>query len=397
MVFGLVKRMLTEVDKRLLWKFCYNMGFKGAIGIAKFKKRLKRGELFPAFMMISVTNQCNFNCQGCWVNIDNSTSGMSFETLDNIILSAKAKGSYFFGILGGEPLMYKHLFEIFEKHPDCYFQLFTNGTLLTDEVAKRIRKLGNISPLVSVEGLENVSDIRRGAQKVYSRTQNGIEACVNNKIITGVAASICQSNFDELVSEKYLDDCIKKGIQYVWYYIFRPVGAEPSRELVLSEEQILKLRKFMVDMRTKKSIVIIDTYWDQNGKALCPAVDGLSHHINAEGDLEFCPPIQFACENVGDAKDMDKVIENSDFIRTLRTEIPKHTGGCILLDNPGKLTEFAKAHNAYDSSGRNSAFAEVSAMCPCAGHHIEGKEIPEKNLFYRIAKKNMFFGLGAYG
>ena len=61
----MVRRMLTEPDKRLLWKFVYNFGYKGMRAVEKFKKRLKRGEYFPAFLFLSVTNACNLTCQGC--------------------------------------------------------------------------------------------------------------------------------------------------------------------------------------------------------------------------------------------------------------------------------------------------------------------------------------------
>jgi hypothetical protein len=53
--------------------------------------------------------------------------------------------------------------------------------------------------------------------------------------------------------------------------------------------------------------------------------------------------------------------------------------------------------DAYDSSKRNKAFEELKKMKPCAGHHIPGKEIPEKSWLYRFAKKYSFFGFGAYG
>ena len=48
---GLMKRLLTEPDKRLLWKFAYNFGYKGMRSIEKFQKRLKRDEYFPAFLL----------------------------------------------------------------------------------------------------------------------------------------------------------------------------------------------------------------------------------------------------------------------------------------------------------------------------------------------------------
>lgn len=397
MIFSLGKRMFTSVDFRLLWKFSYNLGWKAMQAISKYKKRLKKGELFPAFLMISVTNQCNLSCQGCWVSIDNKSSGMSPETLNNIINSSKRKGSYFFGILGGEPIMYPHLLDVFAQHPDCYFQLFTNGTLITDEIAHKLRKLGNVSPLISIEGLADVSDVRRGAKSVYHRSMNGIEACVNNKLITGTATSVCKSNFKELVSEEFVNQCIKKGVHYLWYYIFRPVGANPSTELALSEDEILELRKFIVNIRQKAPIVIIDTYWDDKGKALCPGAVGISHHINPQGDIELCPPIQFALDNVGTGEELVETIENSVFLKTLRTEIPKITQGCILLDEPNALDSLVNKLQTYDSSNRNAAFNELQKMNKLPGHHIQGQEIPEKSWMYRFAKKNWFFGFGAYG
>jgi MoaA/NifB/PqqE/SkfB family radical SAM enzyme len=397
MILQFSKRMLTEVPFKLLMKFVYNMGWKGMRAISKFKKRLKNDELFPAFLMLSVTNQCNFSCQGCWVSIDNSSKGMDKGTLNNIINSSKNKGSYFFGILGGEPLMYPHIFEIFEEHSDCYFQLFTNGSLLTNDIAQKLRKYGNVSPLISVEGLADVSDIRRGAEKVFNRTMKGIENSTNQGLITGVATSVCKSNFEELVSENFVNQCIEKGVHYLWYYIYRPVGPRPTPELALSEIEILKLRKFIVEIRKKAPIMIIDTYWDKDGVAMCPGALGMSHHINAMGDIEFCPPLQFAIEKVNGAVNVDMLIESSTFLRELRKEIPKKTRGCPILEDPKWLNDQILKLNGIDSSHRNSAFKELQSMQKCAGHHNPGMEIPEQSWVYKFAKKYWFFGFGVYG
>ena len=51
--------------------------------------------------------------------------------MDRLIREAKAVGNAFFGILGGEPFMHDQLLDILAKHPDCYFQIFTNGQLIT--------------------------------------------------------------------------------------------------------------------------------------------------------------------------------------------------------------------------------------------------------------------------
>ena len=69
MIFSFARRMLTEVDTRLLWKFAYNFGLKGVASVERFKSRLNRGIHFPPFLFISVINSCNLRCQGCWVDV----------------------------------------------------------------------------------------------------------------------------------------------------------------------------------------------------------------------------------------------------------------------------------------------------------------------------------------
>jgi MoaA/NifB/PqqE/SkfB family radical SAM enzyme len=152
---------VLKTDRRCLWKFIYNLGWKGIKGFNKFQERKKRGENFPAFQFISVTDDCNLACQGCWVTKGEKSTILNIKAVNKIIDDGKKHGCFFYGILGGEPLMYKELFNIFRAHPDCYFQLFTNGTLLNGTVASELRKLANVSPLISMEGDELVADIRR--------------------------------------------------------------------------------------------------------------------------------------------------------------------------------------------------------------------------------------------
>ncbi len=393
----LMKRMLTEPDKRLLWKFAYNFGFKGMRSIEKFQKRLKRGEYFPAFLFLSVTNACNLACQGCWVSQTNPPKQIAPGTLDNVITECKAQGSCFFGILGGEPLLYDGLFKVFEKHPDCYFLLFTNGTMITDAVAKEMRRIGNISPLISIEGLEEVSDVRRGGNKVYEQTLAGLANCRANRLVTGVCTSVCKSNIDDLATEKFVNDAAAFGAHYLWYYIYRPVGPNPSPELALDAEQITRLRRFIVDIRLTAPLVVVDAYWDDKGRALCPAAVGIANHVSPDGYIEPCPPLQFAKDNIGDGTGLYDLFNHSEFLADFRRMCCKTTQGCIIMEHPDQLADFIKREDAVDSSGRGTLLAELGRTCPCGSHHQPGEEIPERSWAYRFAKKNWFFGFGAYG
>ena len=390
-----ITKNLFKTNKKCLRKFAYNFGWKGLIGFNKFQKRKKKGELFPAFQFISITNDCNLACQGCWVTKSEGTKSLDIYQIDKIIIESKKYGSYFFGILGGEPLMYKYLLDIFRKHSDCYFQLFTNGTLLSDSVADQLVKCANVTPLISLEGNETVADIRRGGKSVYSRTLNAIDTATNHGLITGVAISVCKSNIEMALSEEFINMLHQKGVIYVWYYIYRPTGKNPCYNLALSSEEIEKLRYFLVDGRKKYPIVLIDSYWRADGEPFCPAAEGLSHHINPEGYIEPCPVIQFAKDNIADGNLKD-VYENSSFLKDFRNEISHKTNGCILMEDPVWLNNFVSKHNAINTSNRID-LPEQLIDAEQVSSHGSCKKIPEKHWIYRMAKKRAFFGLGAYG
>src|SRR5207249_2498324 len=181
-----------------LWNLVYNMGFKGALSVHKHKRRLRRGQFFPPFLYVSVINSCNLRCQGCWVDVAHKQQTISPEAFRKLVREAKQMGNVFFGIVGGEPFMHPHLVDMLAEHPDCYFQIFTNGQFITDAKAKELRKLGNVTPLISVEGNQIVSDERRGRKNVLSKTLEGVHNSVNNKLFTGVCTSLCQTNIDLL-------------------------------------------------------------------------------------------------------------------------------------------------------------------------------------------------------
>jgi MoaA/NifB/PqqE/SkfB family radical SAM enzyme len=391
-------RMMRETDPRLLWKFGYNFGYKGMRSVQRFKKRLKHGEHFPPFLYLSIINSCNLRCQGCWVKVDGPQHTIDAATLRKVIGDAKRQGNSFFGILGGEPFMHPELLQILAEHPNCYFQIFTNGQLITDEVAKELRRIGNATPLISIEGTEIVSDRRRGRLNVLSRTLEGLAACTRHKLIVGVATSVCRTNIDDLVNEPWLRALIAKGVHYVWYHTYRPVGENASPELALTPEQVLHVRRFVVRMRTRLPLAMIDAYWDDKGQALCPMATGISHHVNPWGDIEPCPIIQFAKDSIHDSRDLYDVIQGSAFIRDFRETAAKATRGCIVLERPDLVRELVTKHGATDTTHREpgAGMRELEAMRSRHSQHNPSNEVPEEHWAYRFAKKHWFFGFGAY-
>jgi MoaA/NifB/PqqE/SkfB family radical SAM enzyme len=397
MYFSLARRLVVETDKRLLFKAAWTLGVRGLWSVHQHKRRLKRGEFFPPFLYLSVINSCNLRCQGCWVDVGAKQHRIEVDAANRTIAQAKAMGNSFFGILGGEPFMHKDLLKIFEANRDVYFQVFTNGHFITDEVAAKLRDLGNVTPLISVEGTEIISDTRRGRDGVLNQTMKGLETALRHKLLVGVCTSVCQSNLDDLVRDAWVDRLIEMGVMYCWYHIYRPVGPEPNPQLALTSEQQRRVRQFVVDTRATKPIIVIDAYHDDAGNALCPAATGFTHHVSPWGDLEPCPVIQLAKESVHDSKPLAETFNESGFLRDFRELTAQNTRGCVIMERPDLLVDLAEKHGARDTTARGGVLEELRHVTPRRSQFQPGDEIPERSLVYRWAKRYAFNDFGTYG
>jgi len=388
--------MLSSVDPQCLAKIAWNFGFKGARSVLLYRRRMKQGIYFPPFLYLSILNSCNLRCQGCWVDVEAPRNAIDLDTLNRTINDAREHGNSFFGILGGEPFMHPELLDLLAQHPDCYFQVFTNGQLITEKTARALRQLANATPLVSIEGTSTVSDERRGNKNVLNRTLRGLQNCLDQKLLTGVATSLCQSNLDDLLNEAWLDKLIQMGVHYTWYHTYRPVGPKITPELALKPDQIKQIRRFVVNMRAKKPITIVDAYYDHAGQALCPMATGISHHVSPGGHIEPCPIIQFATEDIKDKRGLYETFTSSAFLADFRDTAAKHTRGCIVLERPDLVKELAHKHGAKDTTIRQSAVAELDRMSPRPSQWVEDEQVPEKHWMYWLAKRFFYQDFGVY-
>jgi hypothetical protein len=178
------------------------------------------------------------------------------------------------------------------------------------------------------------------------------------------------------------------------------MGPAASPELCLTPAQQLRARRFVVEMRATKPIIIIDAYFDGEGQALCPAATGISHHINPWGDIEPCPIVQFTKESIhataADPRPLRDKFLHSEFLRDFRELAQSTTRGCIVLERPDLLQRLVEKHGARDSTVRGTALAELAALEVRTSQYNPGAEIPEKNWLYRLAKRHWFNDFGVY-
>src|SRR5207253_2294167 len=116
--------------------------------------------------------------------------------------------------------------------------------------------------------------------------------------------------------------------------------------------------------------------------------------------LEPWPTGQFSKESIpatgADPRPLREKCLRSAFLADFRKLAQQTTRGCIVLERPDLLKKLVEAHGAKDATARQTALAELGAMTTRTSQYNPAAEIPEKNIFYRLAKRLFFNDFGVY-
>jgi MoaA/NifB/PqqE/SkfB family radical SAM enzyme len=307
----------------------------------------KEGFKPPMLLVISPTMRCNLRCPGCYAGEYEQHQGLSTELVDRIIREAKAMGTYFITMSGGEVFMRPDMFDIWKEHDDVYFQLYTNGSMIDEAVAARLEACGNVAPMISLEGFRDRTEARRG-RGVYERVMTAMDRLREAGVMFGASFTETRENMDEIASDEMLDLLVEKGALVAWYFQYIPIGREPHTELMPTPEQRDWLRRRLLDVRDKKAIFLGDFWNDGYYVEGCIAAGREYIHINANGDVEPCVFCHFAVDNIRD-KSLKEVL-NSDFMKAIRREQPYRENcltPCMLIDEPDVLRQAVARYHAH--------------------------------------------------
>jgi MoaA/NifB/PqqE/SkfB family radical SAM enzyme len=341
--------LAPSVRRRFIENLLVNWGVLG--GSLRYQNLEEDGWLPPSFAVISPTMRCNLRCEGCYAFEYRRDGELSTEEFDSVISQCKDLGMYFFTISGGEPFVRGDLLDMFDKHNDAFFQVYTNGTLIDEDMADRLLELGNVAPAISVEGYKRETDARRGAG-VYERVLAAMRNLSERGLLFGISCTVTKHTHDVLSSDEFLDFYIDRGAKFAWLFQYIPIGREPNVELMSTPEQRTELRHRVQELRAKKPLFIGDFWNDGQYVGGCMAGGRLYFHVTSNGNVEPCVFCHFA---VGSIKERPlKEILACDFFRALRYEQPysKYKNlftPCAIIDNPSLLRRLIEEYGARPS------------------------------------------------
>lgn len=264
-----------------------NEGIKGQQIRKEATKRV--GFDIPVLIVVSPTQRCPLRCYGCYAAEQSKSEDLTFEAFDRLVTQAKEMGIYFFVISGGEPYIYEHLFDIFERHNDVYFQTYTSAMTLAEREGdiEKLARLGNVLPCISIEGFEEETDKRRGKGH-FKRILKAMRGLKEAGVPFGFSATATRENNDKLLSDELIDFYIKQGCSVGYLFQYMPIGREPIFDLVPTPKQRMYRYERILEMRRTKPILLADFWCDGPLVGGCLAGGRRYIHVNNRGHAEPC-------------------------------------------------------------------------------------------------------------
>ncbi len=306
------------------------------------------GRATPCTVVIEPTDRCNLKCPGCYAKSSSDGYDLPFEQMVQVVEQVIDMGVTLITISGGEPFLREKadrtITRLAEMFPNQGFLIYTNGTLIDDEIADRLAKAGNVFPAISVEGFEHQTDRRRG-RGIYEQNRQVRRRLAERGVMVGFSATVTRENAEAIASDEFIELRIAEGDLFGWFFLLQPIGRAPRPDLMVTAEQRALLREAVNRWRAQGRPIFLGDFWN-DGPFVggCIAGGRYYFHIYANGDISPCVFSPIAVGNLFDIiegrsefKSLDDFVQHHPFFvafRAKQKEVTDRAAPCMLIDNP---------------------------------------------------------------
>ncbi len=230
-------------------------------GLAVFGLRKPFVPGAPFQVVWDITYACNLRCKHCYATAgkqlpDELSTDEALEVVDKL----DRLGVTIISFSGGEPLVRKDFFEItsYAAEKGLYVAVATNGTLINEEMAKKMKEHGIRYVQISLDGMRETHDAFRGIKGAFDRAVEGIKNCVKEGFFVNVSMTVTRFNYNEV--SKVIELCEELGVNWFMHYNFIPVGR--GKEIIESDitpEQREELLRMLYNRNKNSNISLLST------------------------------------------------------------------------------------------------------------------------------------------
>lgn len=241
-----------------------------------------------------LTGICNLKCKHCYQEEYSTKYDLNFEAQKKIV------DNYFefidkyhmnpeISLTGGEPLTYEYLFKLMEyilsKHPETRLFLLTNGTLISEKIIEKLKKVNIMGVQISLDGYDDKThDFIRGTGN-FNKAINAIKLLKANGIYTTVHCVLMKNNIDYI--EEYIKLCSELNTNRLTFSRFVPYGNGEKNKLEIFEPQKIKEIYYKIyelkDKYPKANVNLERDLWkliDPICGSICPVGEGALTILN---------------------------------------------------------------------------------------------------------------------
>ncbi|MEG1826338.1 MAG: putative heme d1 biosynthesis radical SAM protein NirJ2 [Gordonibacter sp.] len=289
------------------------------------------------------TNQCNLKCAHCYQDAEEATDKELTTAEGMKMIDEIARAGFKIMIFsGGEPLMRPDIYDLVAHAASRGLRpvFGSNGTLITPEVAQRLRASGACAMGISVDSLDaDKHDEFRGLPHAFDLTMQGIEACKQAGLPFQLHTTVVDWNRDEVCALTDFAERIGAQAHYLFFLI--PVGR--GKYIEETSLQVVENERLLQDIMRKSAEVSIEV------KPTCaPQFTRIAQQLGVEtrfergclAGLTYCVigseglvrPCAYMTEEAGDVRTtpFDEIWRTSPVFETLRTKA--YSGACATCD-----------------------------------------------------------------
>lgn len=286
-----------------------------------------------------ITRKCNLKCHHCYAYKEGDYSEeLDLEQMYKAIHDLKKLQPYLIVYGGGEPFVRKDFFDILKETKrvlNCRIKVLTNGTMLTNEVAKKIKNYVDFIQ-ISLDGIEEHHDILRGREGSFNKAIKAINVATEAGIKTGICMTINKYNIEDI--DWVMKFALEKKVYKLRISPFVAAGKAINSysEWIIPHEDLKRIYERLTEYRIKYRSKLLFDFRDElygnaflgcigqksnenNEYLLCAAGRSL-FYINAEGYITPCNFIDNPKYYVGNIKkdNIQRIWEDSELFNSLR-------------------------------------------------------------------------------
>ena len=360
-------RAINEIDPHILKMNVLNLGYEGMFSGYNYVMELRKKYdcNMPWILLFDPTASCNLHCKGCWAAEYGKTLNLTYEEMDKLVTEGEELGIHWYMCTGGEPMCRKNdLLKLAAAHQNSVFHLFTNGTLIDEEFCKEVQKVGNMAFFISIEGIGDATDDRRG-KGVFDKVMHAMDLMQKYGLLYGTSICYTSQNYKAVTSDEFIDMLISHGVRFNWYFHYMPVGNDAAPELLPNPKQRETVYHRIRHLRATKPLFAMDFQNDAEYVGGCIAGGKRYLHINANGDIDPCVFIHYSDSNIREKTLLEAL--QSPMMMAYHDGQPFNDNmyrPCPMLENPQKLREMVEKSGAHSTDLQSPESAEhLCAKC----------------------------------